>query len=196
MGSPPAVTLTATGAASSAQGTSDENEIALVASSTESSTPFVQRSESAPSKPVYRVHKRRFFGLAQLILLNIVVSWDVRSETSFEIIVMDVLTLILVAHFLCNLNHLRQILPNHRICHQLAKYRFPLRILRGNAGGDMDAQPWSQASDDCGRLSAATGKLGPLCRNPSHTWPFRSGHVRPDSDRPCATFRVDRTDKI
>lgn len=30
-----------------------------------------------PTGPVYKVYKRRFFGLAQLVLLNIVVSWDV-----------------------------------------------------------------------------------------------------------------------
>lgn len=29
------------------------------------------------TRPVYRVYKRRFWGLAQLVLLNIVVSWDV-----------------------------------------------------------------------------------------------------------------------
>jgi hypothetical protein len=29
------------------------------------------------SRPVYKVYKRRFWGLAQLVLLNIVVSWDV-----------------------------------------------------------------------------------------------------------------------
>ncbi|PLB35131.1 putative cell surface receptor/MFS transporter (FLVCR) [Aspergillus candidus] len=29
-----------------------------------------------PTGPVYRVYKRRFLGLAQLVLLNIVVSWD------------------------------------------------------------------------------------------------------------------------
>lgn len=28
--------------------------------------------------PTYRVYKRRFFGLLQLVLLNIIVSWDVR----------------------------------------------------------------------------------------------------------------------
>jgi hypothetical protein len=28
--------------------------------------------------PVYKVYKRRFFGLFQLVLLNIVISWDVR----------------------------------------------------------------------------------------------------------------------
>lgn len=29
------------------------------------------------SRPIYKVYKRRFWGLAQLVLLNIVVSWDV-----------------------------------------------------------------------------------------------------------------------
>lgn len=35
------------------------------------------REGTTTSDPVYRVYKRRFFGLAQLVLLNIVVSWDV-----------------------------------------------------------------------------------------------------------------------
>lgn len=32
------------------------------------------------TRPVYKVYKRRFWGLAQLVLLNIVVSWDVCAE--------------------------------------------------------------------------------------------------------------------
>lgn len=36
-------------------------------------------AELPPSGPVYQVYKRRFWGLAQLVLLNIVVSWDVGS---------------------------------------------------------------------------------------------------------------------
>ena len=32
----------------------------------------------APSTTEYRVYKRRFFGLFQLVLLNVIVSWDVR----------------------------------------------------------------------------------------------------------------------
>ncbi|KAK6437779.1 hypothetical protein LTR95_006021 [Oleoguttula sp. CCFEE 5521] len=40
-----------------------------------SSTGFADFTE-APDEAVYRVYKRRFFGLTQLILLNIVVSWD------------------------------------------------------------------------------------------------------------------------
>jgi hypothetical protein len=35
------------------------------------------------SEPHYAVYKRRFFGLGQLVLLNIVVSWDVRENISF-----------------------------------------------------------------------------------------------------------------
>jgi hypothetical protein len=37
--------------------------------------PFIQPD---PVEPPYRTYKRRWFGLLQLILLNIVVSWDVR----------------------------------------------------------------------------------------------------------------------
>jgi hypothetical protein len=32
---------------------------------------------------VYKVYKRRFFGLFQLVLLNIIVSWNVRYHLSF-----------------------------------------------------------------------------------------------------------------
>lgn len=39
-------------------------------------------AELPPSGPVYKVYKRRFWGLAQLVLLNIVVSWDVGSLMS------------------------------------------------------------------------------------------------------------------
>lgn len=35
----------------------------------------IEQQENAPP-PQYRVYKRRFFGLAQLVLLNIVISWD------------------------------------------------------------------------------------------------------------------------
>lgn len=35
-----------------------------------------QAQDTARESPQYRVYKRRFFGLAQLVLLNIIVSWD------------------------------------------------------------------------------------------------------------------------
>ncbi|KAJ5247850.1 hypothetical protein N7468_002833 [Penicillium chermesinum] len=37
---------------------------------------MTSKSEEPTIRPVYKVYKRRFWGLAQLVLLNIVVSWD------------------------------------------------------------------------------------------------------------------------
>ncbi|OJJ71026.1 hypothetical protein ASPBRDRAFT_675788 [Aspergillus brasiliensis CBS 101740] len=42
----------------------------------DSRAPQASAAELPPSGPVYKVYKRRFWGLAQLVLLNIVVSWD------------------------------------------------------------------------------------------------------------------------
>lgn len=39
--------------------------------------PIYGNTESGESSVVYKVYKRRWFGLVQLVLLNIVVSWDV-----------------------------------------------------------------------------------------------------------------------
>lgn len=36
--------------------------------------------EDGQAPPVYRVYKRRWFGLMQLVLMNIIVSWDVSPE--------------------------------------------------------------------------------------------------------------------
>lgn len=38
--------------------------------------------EDGQAPPVYRVYKRRWFGLMQLVLMNIIVSWDVSFECS------------------------------------------------------------------------------------------------------------------
>jgi hypothetical protein len=43
-----------------------------------SSSPSATSARRASMAPEYRTYKRRWFGLIQLILLNIVVSWDVR----------------------------------------------------------------------------------------------------------------------
>jgi hypothetical protein len=51
------------------------NEISTIDTAT---THTAQESTAAilPAAP-YKVYKRRFFGLVQLVLLNVVVSWDV-----------------------------------------------------------------------------------------------------------------------
>jgi hypothetical protein len=41
------------------------------------STSEISPDAESGTRPVYKVYKRRFWGLAQLVLLNIVVSWDV-----------------------------------------------------------------------------------------------------------------------
>lgn len=38
--------------------------------------------DDANNTTEYRVYKRRFFGLLQLVLLNVIVSWDVRLLSS------------------------------------------------------------------------------------------------------------------
>lgn len=40
----------------------------------------MMRREANGGQVVYKVYKRRWFGLTQLVLLNIVVSWDVREN--------------------------------------------------------------------------------------------------------------------
>ncbi|KAL9620634.1 MAG: hypothetical protein Q9160_004888 [Pyrenula sp. 1 TL-2023] len=53
------------------------NDIALTLSHTDTNSPLRQATSVRSAPPTaYRVYRRRFFGLAQLILLNIVVSWD------------------------------------------------------------------------------------------------------------------------
>lgn len=41
---------------------------------------FWQSSQENYSHSHYKVYKRRWFGLAQLVLLNVVVSWDVSTS--------------------------------------------------------------------------------------------------------------------
>lgn len=44
----------------------------------ELASPYETTTNMEVEIPVYKVYKRRFFGLFQLVLLNIVISWDVR----------------------------------------------------------------------------------------------------------------------
>jgi FLVCR family MFS transporter 7 len=42
--------------------------------------PWARRKQKSYSHVHYKVYKRRWFGLAQLVLLNVVVSWDVSVD--------------------------------------------------------------------------------------------------------------------
>lgn len=76
-----------------------------------------------PLLPVYRVYKRRFFGLFQLVLLNIIVSWDVCCNPP-RFLSPTLIYSSQVVDFLRRLGHGCRILS--RLCdrHQLVKYWF------------------------------------------------------------------------
>ena len=57
----------------------DEQSRAEFSAVSSSQLPFMEVNED---QVVYRVYKRRWFGLIQLVLLNIVVSWDVSISNS------------------------------------------------------------------------------------------------------------------
>lgn len=82
---------------------------------------------------VYKVYKRRWFGLVQLACMNIIVSWDVSTLSSRSAAFAELLT---VDNLRCNLNFVRRVLQRHRECDKLAQHRLPLRIrLRRTIGG-------------------------------------------------------------
>lgn len=60
----------------------------------------------------YKVYKRRFLGLVQLVLLNIVVSWDVCRHHSPQAHTMSNATnCSIVADFFCDFDNLRGVFP-------------------------------------------------------------------------------------
>lgn len=61
---------------SNAHGDKDSKDVEMA--SANSASPDEVTTNMAVEMPVYKVYKRRFFGLFQLVLLNIVISWDVR----------------------------------------------------------------------------------------------------------------------
>ena len=75
------------------------------------------------TRMTYRVYKRRFWGLAQLVLLNIVVSWDVSrvpASGRYEYSVANWYHI--VAHFLINFQYSSRVLSCLRKCDQLDEH--------------------------------------------------------------------------
>lgn len=64
-------------ASSSSNAHGEGKDVEMVSAKLES--PYEVTTNTAMEMPVYKVYKRRFFGLFQLVLLNIIISWDVRS---------------------------------------------------------------------------------------------------------------------
>lgn len=59
-----------------------DNKHATTGSDVRTPVQIVEMESSAPI--MYRTYKRRWFGLAQLVLMNIIVSWDVRDDSLQE----------------------------------------------------------------------------------------------------------------
>lgn len=97
--------------------------------STMTPSPTEYDSSSAATRQTYKVHKRRFWGLAQLVLLNIVVSWDVGHLPPDFAMLQPCAHHDIVAHILVDLNDRREVFPGLRECHQLAEHRIPLCVL-------------------------------------------------------------------
>lgn len=65
------------GAATTAGASSEDNKVASGEEGYELADRDAATTQDPDDSTVYRTYKRRWFGLAQLVLLNIVVSWDV-----------------------------------------------------------------------------------------------------------------------
>lgn len=98
-----------------------------VAASSRHGQVFEDQGTEEEQRPEYRVYKRRFFGLLQLVLLNIIVSWDVRLTP--RILAKDELHTDLasqVAHICCRVRHSSRLLLRFSERYQLAFYWLPL----------------------------------------------------------------------
>ena len=96
-----------------------------------SGQPRAEIDDASPSEEpvVYKVYKIRWFGLMQLVLLNIVVSWDV-STNSLHGRRTTAQWSPTVAFLLPRRQHGSNILLDHAQHHQLAEYRLSLRLRR------------------------------------------------------------------
>ena len=150
----------------------------------------------------YRVYKIRWFGLTQLILLNIVVSWDVSTTHSSPVLTVQLDSSMTnnynaVALLLRRRQHRRRLLlykPKH---HQLAIHRLPLRLCRRLPSYDLDsAYRWPPPRNHHSGHSYPTRKLDTICGHAHLTSKLRPYDVRSDPHRSGATLRALSTHSV
>ena len=107
----------------------------------------------APGGRVYKVYKRRWFGLVQLVLLNIIVSWDVSSPYKVQPASNRTLMQGSVALIFGQLNYDVSILQCIPIRYQLAEHSLHVRVLRCNTARDLHTASWGPKTVDHHRLS-------------------------------------------
>lgn len=123
------------------------------------------------SVQTYKVYKRRWFGLVQLTLLNIIVSWDVsgpqyhdatRPPDGCDDTHTDKRSP--VAHLLPRLLQRGPLLPHRRNSHQLAQHRLSLLFRRRHPADHLRPTSWPQALHHDRRCSRASRQLDTLRR--------------------------------
>lgn len=115
----------------SESGYTEEQSRAEISGTSSSQMPFMNVNED---HVVYKVYKRRWFGLIQLVLLNIVVSWDVSTSNSkalYQRKKTHQLTLCPVAILLRCCRYGCHLLLHNRKYHKLVKHGVPLRLRCG-----------------------------------------------------------------
>jgi hypothetical protein len=109
--------------------------------------------EDAPRGRVYKVYKRRWFGLVQLVLLNIIVSWDVSSPYKVQPASNRTLMQGSVALIFGQLNYNVSILQCIPIRYQLAEHSLHVRVLRCNTTRDLHTASWGPKTVHYHRLN-------------------------------------------
>lgn len=128
----------------------------------------------------YKVYKRRWFGLIQLILLNIVVSWDVRiSKPKLSCLSHLTSNVFTVAFVQCCFYICSSILQCLFHCNQLVEHLVPLRLLRHVSPDYLHASSrWPEARNhNCSSVSP-DWELDQIRRNKSEQ--LSSGDGRTD----------------
>jgi hypothetical protein len=139
------------------------------------------RKRKSYSHAHFKVYKRRWFGLAQLVLLNVVVSWDVSCFRFHQSCIYHdgnenedlrqpleftrYLILCLVAHIRPRIHLLSSLLLRLRNLHKLALDRLPLLLRRQQSPDNLPSPPGPQRQHPRRLATLVTRQLDPVCRH-------------------------------
>lgn len=152
----------------------------------------------------FKVYKRRWFGLAQLVLLNVVVSWDVSTfifnlhlDKYDQLRIIEkrtCLTTTPVANLRPRIHILSNLLQRLRNSHKLAGDRLPLLLRRQLSHGNLPAPPRPERQHPRRLRTFAARELDPVCRHANQD--LRNRNVWANLDWIGATFCSCGADEI
>jgi hypothetical protein len=159
--------------------------------------PWAGKKRKSYSHAHFKVYKRRWFGLAQLVLLNVVVSWDVSRLYSYHGSAFyhdenededlqqlpkftRYLTLSIVAHIRPRVHLVSPLLLRLRNLHKLALNRLPLFLRRQQSPNNLPSPPGPQRQHPRRLATPVTRQLDPVCRHARLGRHIRARHVWAD----------------